>query len=186
MNPNPIAIPVTDKPVESPPSISSMPSGDKTAKQPMQAQAAMAPHLAGATTQTKEAMEMPKVSRDSAPQRQETGPIVDLRDELDGHTVSFTALHEDIDATPFMKGLPDDRCQCPHWGYVLKGKMTARYADHDEVFEAGDAFYAPPGHVPVQNEPGTEFVWFSPSEELRTAEAVMMKNMQAMQDGSTP
>jgi len=75
---------------------------------------------------------------------------------------------------------------CPHWGYVFKGKMTARYADHDEVFEAGDAFYAPPGHIPVKNEPGTEFVWFSLSEELRTAEAVMMKNMQAMQDGSTP
>jgi len=48
--------------------------------------------------------------------------------------------------------------------------MTARYADHDEVFEAGDAFYAPPSHVPVQNEPGTEFLWFSPSE-LCTAEA---------------
>jgi hypothetical protein len=29
-------------------------------------------------------------------------------------------------------------------------------------------------------------LWFSPSEELRTAEAVMIKNMQAMQDGSTP
>jgi hypothetical protein len=29
-------------------------------------------------------------------------------------------------------------------------------------------------------------LWFSPSEELRMAEAVMMKNMQAMQDGSTP
>jgi hypothetical protein len=29
-------------------------------------------------------------------------------------------------------------------------------------------------------------VSFSPSEELRTAEAVMMKNMQAMQDGSSP
>jgi hypothetical protein len=130
-------------------------------------------------------MEMPKVSRDSAPQRQEAGPVVDLRDELDGYTVSFTSLSEDIDATPFMKGLPDDRCQCPHWGYVIKGKMTARYADRDEVFEAGDAFYTPPGHVPVTNEPGTEFVWFSPSEELRTAEAVMMKNMQAMQDGST-
>jgi hypothetical protein len=43
--------------------------------------------------------------------------------------VSFTSLLEDIDATPFMKGLPDDRCQCPHWGYVFKGKMTARYAD---------------------------------------------------------
>ena len=78
-----------------------------------------------------------------------------------------------------------DRCQCPHWGYVFKGKMTARCADRDEVFEVGDAFYIPPGHVPVKNEPGTEFLWFSPSEELRTAEAVMMKNMQAMQDGST-
>jgi hypothetical protein len=129
---------------------------------------------------------MSKVSKDSAPQRQETGPVVDLRDELDGYTVTFTSLVEDIDATPFMKGLPDGRCQCPHWGYVIKGKMTARFADRDEVFETGDAFYAPPGHVPVTNEPGTEFVSFSPSDELRTAEAVMMKNMQAMQDRSTP
>jgi hypothetical protein len=48
----------------------------------------------------KEAMEMPKVSRDSAPQRQEAGPVVDLRGELDGYTVSFTSLLEDIDATP--------------------------------------------------------------------------------------
>jgi hypothetical protein len=118
---------------------------------------------------------MPKFSRDSAPQHQDAGPVVDLREELDGYTVSFTSLLEDIDATPFMKGLPDDRCQCPQWGYVFKGKMTARYADRDEVFEVGDAFYIPPGHVPVKNEPGTEFLWFSPSEELRTAEAVMIK-----------
>lgn len=129
---------------------------------------------------------MPKVSRDSAPQRQEAGPVLDLRDELDGYTVSFTSLLEDIDATPFMKGLVDDRCQCPHWGYVFKGMMTARYADHDEVFEAGDACYIPPGHIPVQNDPGTEILWFSPTEELRTAEAAMMTNMQAMQGGSTP
>ena len=102
-------------------------------------------------------------------------PVVDLRNDFDGFTVSFTSLLEDIDATPFMKGLPDDRCQCPHWGYVFKGRMTARYADRDEVFEVGDAFYIPPGHVPVKNEPGTEILWFSPSEELRTAEAIMIK-----------
>ncbi len=128
---------------------------------------------------------MPKVSRDSASQRQEAGPVVDLRDEFDGYTVSFTSVLEDIDATPLLKGLPDDRCQCPHWGYVFTGKMTARYADRDEVYEAGDAFYTPPGHVPVQNEPGTEFVSFSPSDELRMAEAVMVENMQAMQASST-
>jgi glyoxylate utilization-related uncharacterized protein len=129
---------------------------------------------------------MPKVSRDSATQGGDFGPVVDRSDELEGYSVNFTTFNEDIDATPLMKGLPDDRCQCPHWGYVFKGKMTARYADRDEVFEAGDAVYIPPGHVPVKNEPGTEILWFSPSEELRTAEAVMMKNMQTMQDGSTP
>ena len=124
---------------------------------------------------------MGKVSRDSAPQRQEAGPVVDLRDELDGYTVTFTSLIEDIDATPFMKGLPDDRCQCPHWGYVINGRLIFRYADREEVFEAGDAFYTPPGHVPVKHEPGTEIVQFSPAEELRKTEAVMAENMQAMQ-----
>ena len=124
---------------------------------------------------------MPKVSSDSAPQRQDAGPIVDLRDDLEGYTVTFTTLVEDIDATPFMNGLPDDRCQCRHWGYVIKGKMTARYADRDEVFEAGDAFYTPPGHAPVKHQPGSEVVMFSPAEELRVTADVMMKNMQAMQ-----
>ena len=51
-------------------------------------------------------------------------------------------------------------------------------ADRDDVFEAGDAFYTPPGHIPVQNEPGTEFVSFSPREVLRTNDAVMMENVQ--------
>jgi hypothetical protein len=144
------------------------------------------PTTNGDRATTMEATEMLKVSRDSASHRQDAGPVVDLRDELGGYTASFTSLLVDIDATPFMKGLPDDRCQCPHWGYVFKGRMTARYADRDEVYAAGDAFYIPPGHVPVANEPGTEFLWFSPSEELRTAEAVMIKNMQAMPMGSTP
>jgi hypothetical protein len=74
-------------------------------------------------------MQMPKLRRDNAPPIPDAGPVVDVRDEFDGYTVSFTSLIEDIDATPLMKGLPDDRCQCPHWGYVFKGKMTARYAD---------------------------------------------------------
>jgi quercetin dioxygenase-like cupin family protein len=83
-----------------------------------------------------------------------------------------------------LKGLPDGRCQCPHWGYVLKGKLTFRFADHDEVFEAGDAFYVEPGHIPVKHEPGTEVVFFSPSDELEKTEAVMAKNMEAMQGAS--
>jgi hypothetical protein len=132
---------------------------------------------------TKEATAMPKVSRDSATQGGDFGPVVDRSDELEGYSVNFTTFNEDIDATPLMKGLPDDRCQCPHWGYVVAGKLTFRYADREEVFQAGDAFYTPPGHVPVKHEPGTEIVFFSPADELRKTEAVMMKNMQVMQTG---
>jgi hypothetical protein len=130
-----------------------------------------------------EATEMPKVSKGSATQGGEFGPVEDRSDQIEDYTVNFTSFREDVDATPLLKGLPDDRCQCPHWGYVINGQMTFRYADGEEAFEAGDAFYAPPGHVPVKHEPGTEVVFFSPSEELRKTEEVMMKNMQAMQAG---
>ena len=126
---------------------------------------------------------MPKVSRESATQGGEFGPVTDRSDQIDGYTVNFTSFAEDIDATPLLKGLPDDRCQCPHWGYVVTGKVTFRYADREEVFEAGDAFYLSPGHLPVHNEPGSEFVQFSPTKELRETQAVMRQNMQAMQAG---
>ena len=124
---------------------------------------------------------MPKVSKDSATQGGEFGPVRDRSDQLDGYTVNFTSFAEDVDGTPLLKGLPDDRCQCPHWGYVLSGKITFTYANREEVFEAGDAFFTPPGHIPVKTEPGTEFVMFSPAEELKQTEEAMMKNMQALQ-----
>ncbi len=124
---------------------------------------------------------MPKVSKQSATQGGDYGPVVDRNEELDGYRISFTTFREDIDGTPLMKGLPDDRCQCPHWGYVITGSLTFRFPDRDEVFRAGDAFYTPPGHIPVQHQPGTEIVMFSPAHELRETEAVMQKNMQAMQ-----
>ena len=124
---------------------------------------------------------MPKVSRDSA-EVQDVGVVEDRHGELDGYTINFVSFRQDVDGTPMMKGLPDDRCQCPHWGYVLEGRLTFRFADHDEVFEAGDAFYLPPGHIPLADA-GSEYVQFSPTEELKATEAVMTKNMQAMQAG---
>jgi hypothetical protein len=64
---------------------------------------------------------------------------------------------------------------------VTKGRLTFRFADHDEVFEAGDAFYLPPGHIGVSNEPDSEYLQFSPNRELSEVSAVMMSNLQAMQ-----
>jgi hypothetical protein len=125
---------------------------------------------------------MPSVSRESA-QVDDHGVVEDRHDDIGGYTVSFVTFHQDIDATPLLKGLPDDQCQCPHWGYIVNGRVTFRYADREEVFEAGDAFYTPPGHVPVKHEPGTEMLMFSPADELRETAAAMMKNMQAMQAG---
>jgi len=127
---------------------------------------------------------MPKVSRESATMGGEQGPVLVQADELEGYSAQFVTFREDIDGTPLMKGLPDDKCQCPHWGYVFKGAMTMRFGDHEEVFEAGDAFYAPPGHVPVKHEPGTEIIQFSPAEELAKTEAAIRQNMEAMQTGS--
>ena len=49
-----------------------------------------------------------------------------------------------------------------------------------EVYEAGDAFYAPAGHIPVAAE-GTEYVQFSPAEELRQTSEAIQKNLQQMQ-----
>ena len=124
---------------------------------------------------------MAKVSKESAAKVEDHGFVEDRIQELDGYTVNCVTLREEIDMATMLKGLPDDRCQCPHWGYVVTGRLTFRYADREEVFEAGDAFYTPPGHVPVKHQPGTEIVMFSPAHELEQTEAVMMKNMQAMQ-----
>jgi hypothetical protein len=123
---------------------------------------------------------MPKASKQSASKVVDYGPAEDRTEEFDGYTMNFVSIRQDSDLTPLLKGLPGDSCQCPHWGYLFKGKLTVRYADHEEVIQAGDAFYMPPGHVPAAAA-GSEFVQFSPSDELRVSEAAMAKNMQPMQ-----
>jgi hypothetical protein len=123
---------------------------------------------------------MPKVSKQSASGGGEYGVVTDRAEDVGDYTVNFVTFHADIDATPLLKGLPDDRCQCPHWGYVIKGRLRFRFADHEETLEAGDAFYLPPGHIPFSHEPGTEIVQWSPTDDLQVTEDAMARNMQAM------
>jgi len=123
---------------------------------------------------------MPKVSRESATHVDDYGIAEDRHEELDGYAVSFVSIREEMDLAPMLKGLPNDQCQCPHWGYVFKGRLTWSFGDHEEVYEAGDAFYVPPGHTP-KADAGSEFVQFSPADELRATEEAIAKNMQAMQ-----
>jgi hypothetical protein len=84
---------------------------------------------------------------------------------------------------PLLKGLPDDRCQCPHWGILFTGKIVVRYADHEETIEAGQAFYMPPGHVPEALE-DCELVQFSPTGPRREVVEAMARNAQALDPAS--
>jgi hypothetical protein len=122
---------------------------------------------------------MPKASKVTASETVEIpGYEGHLEDFDGGHTVAFERYTEDADLAPLFAGLPDDRCQCDHWGYVLSGSVTFRTATGEETFEAGDAYYVGPGHTPVLTR-GTEVVEFSPTIELRRTLDVVAKNMES-------
>ncbi|MCX4691692.1 hypothetical protein OG447_04480 [Streptomyces sp. NBC_01408] len=109
---------------------------------------------------------MVATTREGAPVAIE-GNGVELRmKEVGGDmTVAFVRLPKGTDMAPAVKGLPDDMCQCPHWGYLFKGRLKMRTKHGDEVYEAGEAFYWPSGHVPEALE-DCEYVDFSPTREF--------------------
>ena len=119
-------------------------------------------------------------SKEDVPTTLESEEVVIQEAEWADIHVGFETYNEEFDLAPLLKGLPDDRCQCPHYGYVLKGRMTVRYADREEVINAGDAYYMVPGHAPVM-EAGTEIVEFSPKDEFRKTMEVAERNLAAMQ-----
>ena len=83
-------------------------------------------------------------------------------EEMGAEYFSFGA---GTDITELLHGLEGDRCQCPHWGYVVKGRITALYASgEEEPVQTGDLFYWPPGHS-VRAEEDTDIVMFSPQKE---------------------
>jgi hypothetical protein len=80
--------------------------------------------------------------------------------ELGDVTVRFETHRADTDPVALYAALPGGRCQAAHHGYVVAGRVVFRYADHDETYEAGDAYVAPPGHLPLRFA-GTELVEFT-------------------------
>lgn len=82
---------------------------------------------------------MPKVSKQTAKLIDDFGVAEDRHEDLDGYTVNFVSIRQRHDLAPMLKSLPGGNCSCPHWGFVVAGRMTVRYDDHEEVIEAGDA-----------------------------------------------
>ena len=95
-----------------------------------------------------------------------SGPGVEIRAAESGElTVALVRLEQGHDARPLFAGLPDDLCQCPHWGYVISGELRVwTPAGHDD-YRAGQAFYWPPGHAP-EALTDTAFLEISPTVEL--------------------
>jgi hypothetical protein len=61
-----------------------------------------------------------------------------IRDNVFAQTVATNLLFKEL---PY-------GCECPHWGYLLKGRMRVKYADHEEVITAEEAYYLAPGPPP--------------------------------------
>lgn len=124
---------------------------------------------------------MPRTSKDTASKVTDFGVGEDRSTDLDGYTVNFVTIKQSHDLAPMLRALPGGNCSCPHRGYVFKGRLTVRYDSHEETFEAGDAFYMPPGHAP-EAEAGTELVQISPAAELAEVETAIARAMHGEQD----
>jgi len=121
---------------------------------------------------------MPHVSKETAAEQIAIeGADIRLEHLEGGFSICFESHTADADLADLFRGLPDDRAQLPRWGYVIQGTLGFRFADHEETYEAGDAYYVPPGHTPIHHA-GAEIVEFSSTEILGETIPVVMKNLQ--------
>ena len=106
-------------------------------------------------------------SADTMATELDAGEIQTKGEEWGGLSVRHISLPAGADFTPLFKGLPDDLCASAHWGYVLSGSITVRYADGtEETNRAGDLYYWPGHHTGWTTE-GVVFIELSPADDLR-------------------
>ena len=91
----------------------------------------------------------------------------------------FFSLAAGVDTTPLFEGLEGNLCQCPHWGYVLRGRITTTTANGTrETVTANDLFYWPPGHN-VKVEEDADIIMFSPEREHKLVVNHMINKVNA-------
>ena len=83
-----------------------------------------------------------------------------------GMTSAYMEYPTGLDFGPLLAGLERDRCQCPHWGFVLEGSVRVSYENGtEEVVSAGELYHWPSGHTVVVEEAAKMFE-FSPQDQL--------------------
>lgn len=94
--------------------------------------------------------------------------------------LGYIELPKGTDFTPLLKGLSNDSCCCPHWGYIFQGVFKIIYDDGiEELLAEGDAFYLPPGHTAVVEE-DLKCLMFSPDRMHGEVLDHAMKKMAEM------
>ncbi|MGP6174274.1 hypothetical protein [Corynebacterium sp. A21] len=93
------------------------------------------------------------------------GPGVEIRRfDADGLAQCLIRLDNGMRTDPLFKGLPEDRCQWPHWGYVIKGTMRVHTEEGATDFPAGSVYYWQKGHN-LEAVTDTEYLEISSSED---------------------
>lgn len=113
-----------------------------------------------------------RVAKDNVDVRMEIpGAVIRQRtnfgmvDGLSSISGEYFTLSAGVDTTPLFQGLEGDQCQCPHWGFVIRGELTITDAiGVQETVKTNDLFYWPPGHN-VKVDSDAEIVMFSPQHE---------------------
>ena len=121
---------------------------------------------------------MPSASHDELPLTEIVPGYSSRLADWGGITVAFEKAHAGQDATSMVKGLPDDRCQAPHWGFLFSGRMVVDYGDRRETVEGGQAYYIEPGHK-LTFESDCEALEFTPTEALEQTLAAVRRNHAA-------
>ncbi len=122
-----------------------------------------------------------RASKEELPIAFGEGEFASRQAEWGEMNVAFEKAPTGMDSRPLFEGtLPGNACQCPHWGYVLKGRMRVIYSDRDEVVNAGEAYYLEPGHNIVCEEEG-ELVEFSPKGKYQETMEAVTRKMQTLQ-----
>lgn len=125
---------------------------------------------------------MPSAAEDDLPLREIVSGYFSRMCDWGGLTVAFEEARAGQDVSGMLKGLPDDRCQAPHWGYLFAGTMTVDYGDRQETIEAGQAYYVAPGHR-LSFEADCRALEFTPTDALEATLEVARENLAA---GSAP
>jgi hypothetical protein len=114
---------------------------------------------------------MPAYSQDQVPIEFEADVAQTRAIEHGGMTIAFERLSAGVETAPLFKGLPDDACQSPHWGYLISGRLRVLATDGtEEGIAAGQAYYLPAGHNVVVEEDALVLEFSPAHERARTME----------------